>query len=65
MIHDVLSDLTYESRVRSVENIFADNNPQYLIETHRRVLDVLEGKSAEPLDSALEYSYIYWKHSIK
>ncbi len=65
MMHDVLADLTYESRVRSVENIYADNNRQYLVDTHRRVLDILEGKSKEPLGGALEYSYIYWKHSIK
>lgn len=61
MIHDFVLDLTSESRRRTIEKVFAENDREYLIRTHRMALDALEKKPGSDVDEVLRYSYYYWK----
>lgn len=63
MIHDFVADLTSESRHRTIEKVFEENDREYLIRTHRMALDALEKKPGSDVDEALRYSYYYWKDS--
>lgn len=60
MIHDFVLDLTSESRRRTIEKVFAENDREYLIRTHRMALDALEKKPGSDVDEVLRYSYYYW-----
>ena len=63
MIHDFVADLTSESRHRTIEKVFEENDREYLVRTHRMALDALEKKPGSDVDEALRYSYYYWKDS--
>ena len=59
-----LLNLTEESRIRSVQRIFDNQDREYLVDVHRMHLDALEKKPDSDLDRALDYSYLYWKDSF-
>ncbi len=65
MVHNVVAELTRESRCRSIQNIFAANDKEYLIRTHREQIDAIKSQDYVSLDEVVAYSYIYWKDSIK
>ena len=65
VFNEVLCDLTEESRRRTIRSIYAANDREYLVITHRKHLDALEKKAGSDIDQALDYSYYYWKHAFK
>lgn len=65
MFNQFLLNITEESRRRTIQHIFDDNDMEYLVETHRRHLDALENKPGSDIDEALNFSYYYWKQSYK
>ena len=52
MIHDFVADLTSESRHRTIEKVFEENDREYLVRTHRMALDALEKKPGSDVDEA-------------
>lgn len=62
--NDFLLNLTEESRIRSVQRIFDNQDREYLVDVHRMHLDALEKKPDSDIDKALDYSYLYWKDSF-
>lgn len=65
MIHTVVFELSRESRYRTIQRVFQKNDREYLVKTHRDVLDALHGKAGISLDEAIQNSYLYWKDSYK
>ena len=63
MINDFLLNLTTESRVRTIRNIYDANDMDYLVNVHRMHLDALEKKPGSDIDEALTFSYFYWKNA--
>ncbi len=64
MFNDFILNLTGESRHRTIERIYEENDRDYLVKVHRQHLDALEGKPGSDIDVALEFSYFYWKDSF-
>lgn len=65
MIHNVVAELTRESRYRTIQMAYENNDKEQLIRTHKEQIDVLRGEGSVTLDEAVRNSYIYWKNSIK
>ena len=61
VVHDVVIQLTRESRQRTIEEVVAKGDKQYLIDTHRNLVEKLQGKDANALYKAITDSYFYWK----
>ncbi len=65
MLNEFLLNLTSESRLRTVQRIYRENDREYLVKAHRKHLDALERKPGSNLEDALEFSYYYWKSSFE
>ena len=48
-------------RQRTIEEVVAKGDKQYLIDTHRNLVEKLQGKDANALYKAITDSYFYWK----
>ncbi len=64
MFNDFVMGLTEESRARTIQKIFEEQDHEYLVTVHRMHLDALEGKPGADIEAALNYSYLYWKDSF-
>ena len=64
MFNEFLLNLTEESRKRTIQTVFQENDREYLVNTHRMYLDALENKPGSDIDEALDFSYYYWKNSF-
>ena len=65
VFHDYVADLTAESRLRVVKQCREEGNMQYLVDVHRRTLDLVERKSPYSLEDTIDFSYFYWKSTYK
>lgn len=65
VFHDYVADLTAESRLRVVKMCREEGNMQYLVDTHRMTLDLVERKSHHTLEETIDFSYFYWKSTYK
>lgn len=63
MLNEFLLNVTSESRYRTIEKVFEEEDREYLMKTHRDYLDALQQKPGSDMDKALEFSYYYWKDS--
>lgn len=61
IVHDVVIELTRESRYRTVKQVIENGDKQYLIDTHRNLLEKLKGDDIKALYDAIDASYFYWK----
>lgn len=61
VIHDVVVQLSKSSRYRTIEKVIEKGDKQYLIDTHKNLLDKLKGENIEELYAAINNSYFYWK----
>lgn len=61
VVHDVVVQLTRESRQKTIEEVVAKGDKQYLIDTHRNLVEKLQGNDANALYKAITDSYFYWK----
>ena len=59
-----LLNITDESRVRTIQHIYDEDDLEYLAKVHRMHLDALEKKPGSDIDEALDFSYYYWKNSF-
>ena len=59
-----LLNITDESRVRTIQRIYDEDDLEYLAKVHRMHLDALEKKPGSDIDEALDFSYYYWKNSF-
>ncbi len=62
-LHDFVLDLTIPSRHRAIELSKAENNMEYLCQSHRMTLDMVAGKSDTSLEEMIDFTYIYWKRA--
>ena len=53
--------LSKSSRYRTIEKVIEKGDKQYLIDTHKNLLDKLKGENIEELYAAINNSYFYWK----
>lgn len=65
VFHDYVADLTAESRLRVVTMCRDAGEMQYLVDTHRMTLDLVERKSKCTLEETIDFSYFYWKSTYK
>lgn len=63
MLNEFLSNITYESKHRTVKKVNEINDREYLVKTHRMHLDALENKPDAKIEEALEFGNYYWKNS--
>jgi GntR family transcriptional repressor for pyruvate dehydrogenase complex len=63
LIHNAIAELTRESRYRTIRKIFEKNDKEYLIKTHRDLLDALREDAEISMEEAIQNSYFYWKDS--
>lgn len=61
VVHDVVVQLTRESRYHTIEQVVANGDKQYLINTHKNLMEKLQGNDINALFSAINDSYFYWK----
>ena len=60
IINDMLSKLTYGSRIKTIEHCIATNDRKYLVDIHFEMLKILEEGNTDALPSTLKHSYSYW-----
>jgi GntR family transcriptional regulator, transcriptional repressor for pyruvate dehydrogenase complex len=60
IINDMLSKLTYGSRIKTIEHCIATNDRKYLVDIHFEMLRILEEGNTDALPSTLKHSYSYW-----
>ncbi len=65
VFHDYVADLTAESRLRVVKQCCEEKQMQYLVDTHRMTLDLVERESNRSLEDTIDFSYYYWKSTYK
>ena len=63
--NDMITKLTYHSRLKTVEKVMKDGQRQYLIDTHYDLLEKLEKGDIAQLYTAIQNSYFYWKDIYK
>lgn len=61
VVHDVVIQLTRESRYHTIESVLANGDKQYLIDTHKTLVQKLRGDNVAEMYQALTDSYFYWK----
>lgn len=61
VVHDVVIQLTRESRHHTIEEILANGQKQYLIDTHKNLVEKLKGDNVTEMYQAITDSYFYWK----
>lgn len=61
IVYDVVVELTRESRYQTVKRVLENGDKQYLIDTHRNLLDKLKGDDIKALYDAIDAVYFYWK----
>jgi len=59
-VNNMISKLSYGSRLKTIENCLAEGEGAYISETHFRLAKALENRSDDDVREALQYSYIYW-----
>ncbi len=65
IVHDVIVQLTRESRKKTIETVIAKGDKEYLVFTHKNLLEKLNGDDIEALYQAVNDSYFYWKDIYK
>lgn len=60
-VHNNIVELTKASRLKTIESVIQKGDRQYLIDTHRNILEKLSGTSMEELYKAINDSYFYWR----
>ncbi len=60
-MNDMLSKLSYGSRVKTIEERMRQGNGRYLIETHYELLEKITGDDLAEMCAAIRDSYYYWK----
>ncbi len=63
--NDMITKLTYHSRLKTVEKVITDGQRQYLIDTHYDLLEKLDSGDIAQLYKAIQNSYFYWKDIYK
>lgn len=63
--NNMISKLTYQSRLKTVEKVIEDGKRQYLIDTHYDLLEKLDSGDISQLYQAIQNSYFYWKDIYK
>ena len=61
--HNLLVNLTRESRLRTIRHVYELHNEKYLAETHLNLLKTIQGKDQSALIKAINDSYFYWRES--
>ncbi len=61
VVHDVVIQLTRESRYHTIEEVLANGEKQYLIDTHKNLVEKLQGNNVAEMYQAVTDSYFYWK----
>lgn len=61
VVHDVVVQLTRQSRYHTIEEVVAKGKKQYLIDTHKNLVEKLQGKDVNAIYKAITDSYFYWK----
>ena len=64
-VHNNIVELTKVSRLKTIETVIRNGERQYLIDTHKNLLDKLAGTSMEALYQAINDSYFYWRDTYK
>ncbi len=60
IINDMMSKLTYGSRIRTIEQCIAIQDRQYLVDVHFELLRIMENRDAGAIAATLDHSYNYW-----
>ena len=63
--HSNIVELTKASRLKTIETVIQKGDRQYLIDTHKNLLDKLAGTNMEELYQAINDSYFYWRGVYK
>ena len=61
LMNDMVSKLSYGSRVKTIEERMKQGNGKYLIDTHYDLLEKVTGNDMAAMCTALKDSYYYWK----
>ena len=65
VVHDVIVQLTSESRRTTIRRVCEMGDVQYLIDTHINLVKAIKSGSITELDTAVRDSYFYWKDIYK
>lgn len=65
IVHSNIVELTKASRLKTIETVIQKGDRQYLIDTHKNLLDKLAGTNMEELYQAINDSYFYWRGVYK
>ena len=60
IINDMLSKLTYGSRIKTIEKCIAIQDRQYLVDVHFEMIRLLENRDPSAITATLDRSYSYW-----
>jgi len=60
-MNDMVSKLSYGSRVKVIEERMRQDNGQYLVDTHYDLLEKVTGDDLSAMTGSIKRSYYYWK----
>ena len=61
LINSLVVELTKDSRAKTIQKVIQSGDAQYLIDTHLKLMNVIENRDFENLDKTLNDSYFFWK----
>ena len=59
-VNEMLSKLTYGSRIRTIEQCIREHDRKYLVDIHFEILKILEERDTDAIAHTLKRSYSYW-----
>lgn len=59
-VNEMLSKLTYGSRIRTIEQCIREQDRKYLVDIHFEILKILEERDTDAIAHTLKRSYSYW-----
>lgn len=64
-INSVITKLTIPSRLKTTKRILDEKMNEFIINTHKRMLDTVEKKEISEIINVVEESYVQWEDSFK
>ena len=61
LINSLVVELTKDSRAKTIQKVIQSGDAQYLIDTHLKLMNVIENRDFGNLDKTLNDSYFFWK----
>lgn len=64
-INSVITRITIPSRLKTTKEIISAGNARFLIESHKKIYEMIRTKDTSKVIEVVDYSYLFWKDNVK